>query len=64
MGHALNFDEQHFDKLTVGFIGETSLEEKISREKLSKLVAIHQIRQNFPLSDFCTSYTVVSASVL
>ena len=46
-----NFDDQNFDKLNAGFIGET-LREKFSRENFDKSLVIHQ---TFLLSNFCTT---------
>ena len=51
MEHAQNFDEQNFDKLIVGFIGET-LRGKVSRENFDESLAIAQICQTFPPSNF------------
>ena len=54
MKYAQNFDEQRsFDKLIVGFIGKT-LREKVGRENFDESVAICQIHQTFPPSNFCT----------
>ena len=42
----------HSDELIMGFIGET-LEIKVCRENFDESLAIHQICQSFPLSNFC-----------
>ena len=43
---------QNFDELTVGFKGET-LREEVGRKNFNKSLAIHQICQSFPPSNFC-----------
>ena len=55
MVQAQNFDEQKFDKLIVGFIGKV-LQGKGWKEleNLDESLAIRQIHQSFPLSNFCT----------
>ena len=58
-GAYLNFDEQNFDKLIVGFIGDT-LRGKVSSENFDETLAIHQICQSFPLTNFCAIQYLLS----
>ena len=51
-----NFDKENFDKLIVGFIGET----KISRENFDEMLVIHQ---SFPLLNFNSHYTVYNSII-
>ena len=41
-----------FDEFIMGFIGET-LRDKVCKENFDKLLAICQVCQNFPPSNFC-----------
>ena len=56
MRHTHNFDEQNFDDLIVGFIGEILRE----RKHRDKLLANCQICQSFSPSDFCAVYAVTN----
>ena len=49
MKRTWHFDEQNFDKLIIGFIGETYAckEIKVSGEDYDKSLATYQIRQTF-----------------
>ena len=45
------------DELIVGFMGE-ALRGKVSRENFDKSLAIRQIHQSFPPSNYCTTVYV------
>ena len=47
----MEFDKQNFDEFTVVFIGKLALGYK--DKLIDKLLAIQQIHQHFPLSNFC-----------
>ena len=49
MVRAQNFDEQNFDELIVGFIGNALA----NRENFDESLAVRQIRQSVPPSNFC-----------
>ena len=52
-----NEHAQNFDKLIVGFIGKI-LEKEVGRETFDKSVAVCQIHQTFPPSNFYAIATV------
>ena len=47
------FDGKNFDESIVGFKGETLRDKGLYRENFDKSLAVHQICQNFPLSNLC-----------